>query len=324
VGSGLEDAVLALSLLLASRIFAGVCGANVNVAQAYIADITPAEKRSQRMGLIGMAFGLGFILGPALGGLGLKWFGHSGPGWLAAGLCAANFLLALAILPESWRPGQVRAEARPGFEQWKAVLGREKVGVLIMVFFLATFGFACFETTLGLLASRSFGLDPDRPHDAARIGYLYAFCGVIGAVIQGGAIGHLVRRFGETKIIGLSLVLFALGLMPLAGAGTWPVFLVLLGFVSVGTSLTRPPLFGLVSNLTPAHEQGVTLGVAQSAGSLARIVGPVFATTVFVRYPALLYWICGVISLFAACLVWKRFHTALGPPTGCGLRSTPQ
>src|SRR5437016_7980188 len=94
----------ALWLLLGSRLFAGICGANITVAQAYIADITPAAERSKRMGLIGMAFGLGFIFGPALGGISIHFFGAQGPGWMAAAFCAANFVLTLLILPESWKP----------------------------------------------------------------------------------------------------------------------------------------------------------------------------------------------------------------------------
>src|SRR6266436_8735401 len=103
VGSGLAGHT-ALFVLLASRAFAGICGANITVAQAYIADVTPPSERSKKMGLIGMAFGLGFIFGPALGGVSWKLFGLQGPGWVAMGLCAANFILALAILPESWQP----------------------------------------------------------------------------------------------------------------------------------------------------------------------------------------------------------------------------
>src|SRR5258706_10229163 len=104
LGSGLEGHI-ALMVVLGSRVLAGICGANITVAQAYIADITPPENRSKRMGLIGMAFGLGFIFGPALGGLGLKLGNLSTPGWIASAFCGANFLFAFARLPESWKPG---------------------------------------------------------------------------------------------------------------------------------------------------------------------------------------------------------------------------
>src|SRR5207245_8005756 len=160
LGSGLNGQV-ALAVLLVSRMFAGICGANITVAQAYIADITPAEERSRRMGLIGMAFGLGFIFGPALSSISLSGFtiplfhirfngfGLQGPGWVAACLCAANFLFACSRLPESWRPNSEHVKPRPRINQWLHTLNQPKVGLLIGLFFLATFCFTCFETTLG-------------------------------------------------------------------------------------------------------------------------------------------------------------------------------
>src|SRR6266550_638050 len=126
MGSGMSGQA-GLILLFASRVFAGVCGANITVAQAYIADVTPPEQRSRKMGLIGMAFGLGFIFGPAIGGFSLNQFGNTGPGWVAASLCAANFLLAFLILPESRLPGSAQATPRPHIEQWTHTLAQPKV-----------------------------------------------------------------------------------------------------------------------------------------------------------------------------------------------------
>src|SRR5947208_5896023 len=169
LGSGLNGQ-LALAVLLLSRMFAGICGANITVAQAYIADITPVEERSKRMGLIGMAFGLGFIFGPALSSLSLSGFtvpfldirfsgfGLQGPGWVAAGLCAVNFLFALSKLPESWRPSSEHVKPRPRFAQWLHTLGQPELGLLNGLFFLTTFCFTCFDTTSGLLVSENFNL----------------------------------------------------------------------------------------------------------------------------------------------------------------------
>ena len=199
LASGLEGNA-ALWTLLASRIFAGICGANISVAQAYIADITPPEDRSRRMGLIGMAFGLGFILGPALGALSLSGFGRTGPGWVAAAMCFGNFLLTCAILPESRQPSSEHAPERPRLSLWSHTLGRPQVGLLVWLFFLATFAFTCFETTLGLLVSQTFKLDARKPEDAKAIGYLFAYCGLIGALVQGGAIGRAVKKLGEPKL----------------------------------------------------------------------------------------------------------------------------
>jgi MFS transporter, DHA1 family, tetracycline resistance protein len=310
VGSGLAGQT-ALLVLLASRIFAGICGANITVAQAYIADITPAAERSKKMGLIGMAFGLGFIFGPALGGISIHTLGVQGPGWVAMGLCAANFILALTILPESWKPTSDHVPTRPRLAQWMHTFDHPKVGLLVVVFFLATFCFTCFETTLGLLVGMNFHLDVNRDQDAKVIGYLFAFCGIIGAVVQGGAIGRMVKRSGEARLIANSMFMVAISMAPMpfihgSGAGPWTLLLLTLAVLSIGSSLTRPPVFGLISILTPAHEQGATIGLAQSAGSLARIVGPIFAATLLEHHAALPYLICSGISLVTGFLVVQR------------------
>ncbi|HTX22865.1 MAG TPA: MFS transporter [Candidatus Aquilonibacter sp.] len=320
IGSGFQNHTAALWALLISRVFAGVCGANITVAQAYIADITPPEKRSKRMGLIGMAFGLGFILGPAISGIALKFFGVTGPGWAAAVLCAANFILAFSILAESLQPSSGHANRRPHLKQWGHTLSHPKIGVLILIFFLATFAFSCFETTLPLLVNDDFnlGLTVDLTKPAMTVVSLFVFCGLIAAFVQGGAIGRLVKMFGEPKLIALSLVLtgISLALLPfIKGEGQlkwlavlrladhpWIEMLLALALLSVGTSLTRPPVFGLLSNLTPANEQGATIGVAQGVGSLARILGPLFALELYGVHPTLPYVICGAISIVAGAL----------------------
>jgi len=324
IGSGLENHTAALWALFVSRVFAGACGGNITVAQAYIADITPPEHRSKRMGLIGMAFGLGFIFGPAISGVALKLFGATGPGWAAAILCAANFILAFAILAESLKPDSGHASNRPRLQQWGHTLAQPKIGSLILIFFLATFAFSCFESTLPLLVSDNFnlGITVDETKPATTVISLFVFCGIIGAFIQGGAIGRLVKMFGEPKLIALSLFLtgISLALLPFVkGEGQlkwlavlrfadlpWIKMLLVLALLAVGTSLTRPPVFGLLSNLTPANEQGATIGVAQSAGALARIFGPLFAATLYLHVPMLPYVICGVISILAGILAAAR------------------
>ena len=301
-----------LLVLFASRIFAGICGANITVAQAYIADVTPPEERSRKMGLIGMAFGLGFIFGPVLSGVGMKLFGITGPGWIAASLCGANFFFALARLPESWRPTSEHVAQRPRFTQWVHTFRLPRIGLLIVVFFLATFCFTCFETTLGLLVSQNFNLKFQNVKGVfifdEKVVYLYAYCGVVGAIVQGGAIGRAVKRLGEPLLISLSLVLVGLSMAPMPFARNWMQLLFVLAVLAIGSSLTRPPVFGLISILTPAHEQGATIGIAQGAGSLARIIGPVFASTLFDRHPALPYLICAALSFMTAIVAWQYLH----------------
>ena len=326
-GCGLENHATVLAVLLISRMFAGICGANITVAQAYIADISKPEERSRRMGLIGMAFGLGFIFGPAIGAISLKWFGMTGPGWVAAGLCAVNFLLALFILPESWQPTSEHVPARPRLTQWSEILRRPVVGLLVVVLFLATFCFACFEVTLGLLVMKNFHLDLEHnTHAQATVGYLFAFCGIIGAVVQGGMIGRLVKRFGEGRLIAVSLFLTGLAMLPLpfpastaafsfgglfhSGGTPWLALLGLLAVLSIGSALTRPPLFGLLSNLTSSSEQGVTIGVAQSLASLARIIGPIFAASLFDQHPLIPYAICAAILFLTAIVSWPQLAKA--------------
>lgn len=317
VGSG-QTGLTALVLLFVSRAFAGLCGANITVAQAYIADITPPEERSKKMGLVGMAFGLGFIFGPALGGLGLKFGGVTAPGWIAAALCGVNFLFAFARLPESWHPGVNAVAQRPRWEQVKHTLQRPGIGLLVLVFFLATFSFACFETTLGLLVSLNFGLKFETIKGVVhtfddKVMYLYTFCGLVGALVQGGPLGRAVKKFGEPTLIALSLGLVAVSLGVLPFIKTWPLLLGALAMLAVGSSLTRPPVFGLLSQLAPADEQGATLGVAQSAGSLARIFGPIFAATLFDGHPSWPYLACAGVSLAAGLLAWGKLHRAVQP-----------
>ncbi len=336
VSSGMEHHSAAIWLMVLSRVLAGIMGGNITVAQAYIADITPPQDRSRKMGLIGMAFGLGFIFGPILGGVSLRFLGNTGPGWCAAVLCALNFILAWFILGESRKPSSEHVPPRPHVEEWLHTLARPKAGLLVIVFFLATFCFSCFESTLPLVVSDNFRLDIERDATSATtVVYLFAYCGIIGAIVQGGAIGRLVKIMGEPKLIALSLVLTAVsfavlpfvkgsarlswGVLVQAQGFPWVVMLLALGLLSVGTALTRPPLFGLLSNLTAAHEQGATIGVAQGAGSLARILGPVFATTLLEYSPPLPYLICGAILLGTTGVVVRKLLT----PPESALRPQP-
>ncbi len=333
LGSGIQNHAVALGVMLASRLFAGACGGNITVAQAYVADISKPEERSKRMGLIGMAFGLGFIFGPIIGGVSLSgitlggaWgipkmvfngFGLTGPGWAAVALCTLNFIFAWFVLVESWKPESTPTARRPRLLQWQHTLGQPKIGMLVAIFFLATFAFSCFESTLALLVNDDFnlGIETNLAAPTTTVVSLFVFCGLISAMVQGGMIGRLVKKFGEPKLIAASLIMTGVSLVMLPlikGNGAlswlavlhlanwpWTGLLLVLVLLSFGSSLSRAPVFGLLSNLTPANEQGATIGVAQSAGSLARIVGPIFAATLYGHIPMLPYVICGGISIVA-------------------------
>ncbi|HEY1718652.1 MAG TPA: MFS transporter [Verrucomicrobiae bacterium] len=295
--------------ILASRIFAGICGANLSVASAYIADISPPEKRSARMGLIGMAFGLGFILGPALGAFSIEIF-HSkeAAGWVAACFCAGNFILGWFILGESRRPNSEHVAARPKLNQWAHTLAQPKLGLLVCVFFFATFCFTCFESTFPLIAKDIFAkYIPFFSGEKylRHVGYLFTYAGLWAAAVQG-VIGKLVKKFGEPKLIFISLIVFAVGLAGLPFANNLPEILIVLALLAIGSGLNRPPVFGMISLSSSPHEQGANLGVAQSFGSLARILGPIFAGVLFFVKPSLPYLICGGIALLTA-LFARRF-----------------
>ncbi|HEX4263267.1 MAG TPA: MFS transporter [Verrucomicrobiae bacterium] len=340
LASGLPNRGAALTLIILSRILAGICGGNIAVAQAYVADITPPEKRSKMMGIIGMAIGLGFVFGPGIGAFSLSTIGLPGPGWIAAILSGCNFILAFFILAESRKPGSDQAKSRPHLDQWIHTLTKPKVGMLVIVFFLATFCFSCFEVTLSLLVSDNFHLEVVSAGKTA--GYLIVFVGLMGALFQGGATGRLVKKFGEPKLILMSMILTGLAMMVVPfiqgpsilswsvlfhpEGWPWVKLIIALCVLAIGSNLARPPIFGMISNLTPPQEQGATIGVAQGAGSLARILGPIFATgfylvralphwmaaplesigNVIYRPGVLPYVACGVIAILTGILAIQR------------------
>ena len=322
IGSCLSGNV-ALAVLFASRLFAGICGANITVAQAYIADITPPEKRSAKMGLVGMAFGLGFILGPVLGAISSKYFGLVGPGCTAALLCALNFIWTFVRLAESWKPAAHWITRRTPVEQWMHTLTAPPLNLLIAIFFLATFCFTCFEVTIGWLVMANFGIDTQK--SLGTVSLLIAYCGTIGAAVQGGAIGRLVKKMGEPRLIAMSLLFVSVGIAVLPFLKSWTTLLLGLAVFSIGSSLTRPPVFGMISMLTPAHEQGSTMGVAQGVGSLARIAGPLFAGSLFhitVFNAPFPYLVCAALSLVISFVALQYLtHVTPVPPAN---PQTPQ
>ncbi len=314
------DVLTGLSLLLVSRVFAGFCGANTTVASAYIADITPPDKRSKGMAMIGVAFGLGFILGPALGALTAGYWGPSAPGWVAAGLCGSNFVLAYFILGESRKPAQVEPEHRPRWEEWLLTVRRPRLALLVGIFFLANFCLATFESTLPLF------LGVKMLYGEKEIGWVFAFCGLVTLLVQGGVIGRVVKRFGEPRVIsgGLVLVAGSLALLPfLPGLA---LLLVALGVFSVGAAFNRAPMLGLISLQAHTDEQGAVLGTAQSAGTLARIIGPPFATALYGVYFPLPYTICAAVAVIGLVLtaVWRRrFQTNSTGPAATAASPAP-
>jgi len=265
-------------VLLLSRIVGGVMGATIPVAQAYVADRSPKEGRAKAMGLIGAAFGIGFIIGPAIGGFMSRW-GYALPGFVAAGLSLLAALVAIAFLPESLpverrvKPdGSSRTSGvRAAGEQLRVLartLGDDRFRGPIGATLLANTGIAAYTTIFPLLLDNPIGMS------AAEAGAFFAFAGVVSAVTQGGLVGPVVQRLGErrTAISGTAVVVLALIVLPWA-PGTNGI-LASLALLGVGWGLFNPSLLGILSSRADDADQGSVLGVNQSASALARVVGP--------------------------------------------------
>ena len=281
IGTGIGFLVLGfaqtLPMLFAGRILDGITGGNISTAQAYVADVTTKENRATGMGLIGAAFGFGFIFGPAIGGI-LSHWGIQVPFLFAAGLCFANALLLYFTLPETvtaQHPAQNRAARGRGLGQLFASLKQPRLGFVLTIYFLFVVAFSIMTTSFSLYTMFRFG------YDARHTGYLFAYVGIIAVIIQGGLIGRLVKRFGELPLIIVGALCFAISLfaVPFVGpaAGGLGALLIGGGVFSMGNSLATPALTSLASKSAEADEQGTILGVTQSVASMARAIGPFLA-----------------------------------------------
>ena len=268
-----------LWVLFASRIIAGAGGANIGTAQAYIADTTTSEERAKGMGLIGAAFGMGFILGPPLSGIlstvGLHHGMHGNllPGLVAGSLSFSALMLAFFVLGESKRPdATVRGGLPPQFDRrvW-AELGHQRLLALIMLtLFLMLLAVAGMETSVTLHARDRFHF---RQID---LSYFFLFMGVIVAIIQGGLIGRLAKAVGEKTLVTIGTASYTLGLALVPDVWRVPVLYLVAFFISIGTGLCYPSLTSMVTKASPPNEHGSMLGIAAGVGSLARFIGPIF------------------------------------------------
>ncbi len=271
-GSALSYVVFALAgsfeVLLLSRLLDGGSGATVNVAQAYLADESPAEARARAMGKVGAAVGMGFIVGPLLGGITASQ-GAAAVGWVAAAITFANLVVAWRILPESARREHHDPIA-------PLVINPSRIAVPLGVLFLATLAFSVMYVVFPLWGEQTLGAS------RSTVGYWFALIGFVTAVVQGGFLGRTVTWLGEHGSARLGTALLAVGLLavPYAGLRGGAALYVVLAVLGAGYGLAGPAMLGLVSRLTGAARQGRILGVAQSATSLARIVGPVVAGVV--------------------------------------------
>jgi multidrug resistance protein len=297
-----------LTALFAARIFAGIAGANIPTAQAVIADITTPENRAKGMGLVGAAFGLGFIFGPAIGGY-LSRFGYATPAFFASALSLANFAAAWFLLPETLKPEHRAIERVGRLDALRAALSRPHLPLLLLIGFLVVAAFSGYENTFALFAEARYGFG------AESIGYVFAFVGVILVIVQGFLVGRTVKALGEHHIVPVSLAIVAIGLLMIPGTSSVAAMLAANGVLAVGMGFNNPALLALISKHSAAEDQGGVLGLTQSLNSLARIVGPMWAGFSFDRFGvASPYWssaaVMAVASGLALMALWRsRFVT---------------
>lgn len=297
--------------LLISRTCAGIFAANISAAQAYIADITPLNERARGMGLIGAAFGIGFTLGPPVGGVMSKLYGLGAPGLLAAAICGINLLFAYFVLAESYPeekrvPGAIarRTISPLNAEGFEIARYHPYLMGLLAAFFLWTFAFSNVEVTVSLFLQQRLDLVTQEAAYVSGIGFMIV--SLLAAFIQGGLIRRLVQKFGEWKLLLLGMACNAIGfsLFPLFSSIT--AYVVLCVPLALGMGLTSPCLSALVSKSVDGSKQGSVLGLSQGLGSLARALGPFFALLIFSINNAYPFALAALLSIFVLLVLQYR------------------
>jgi DHA1 family tetracycline resistance protein-like MFS transporter len=298
VATGLAEE---LWILFAARILAGVFAANISTATAYITDITPPEQRAKGMGIVGAGYGLGFIFGPALGGI-LSVHGYSLPILAAAGLGFFNLIFAFFFLDEPLKKNAFEKKFR--LAGISTALAHSATAIPIGLFFFSTLAFTQLEVVFGLFVLEKFHFGP---RDA---GWLLAGMGLVSAFLQGGLIGRLAKKYGEKNLLIAGFFFFSISLVASSFSPNVGYFTVCLLGIAIGSGLVNPSLSSLASKAAPETERGLIMGMYQSAGSFARIVGPPVAGFIFDRWnPSSPLFISGLlmsIGFFGALVGKKR------------------
>jgi DHA1 family tetracycline resistance protein-like MFS transporter len=265
--------------MILTRTFGGIVSANISTAFAYVADVTTPENRSKGMGLIGAAFGLGFVAGPAIGGI-LSQYGRGYPCYLAAALGIVNIVWALTRLEESLPPERRGARRESRLVVLRELFADRNMAVLLVLMFLATFAFAHMEQSLALYLGLSTAKG-GRGFTEREVGYAFGVIGVVSVFVQGGLIRPLSKAFVERSLTLAGWVFLALGLTGIGwfGWASQPLAMVALSgvLVALGQGIANPSLSALVSKGAPPEAQGRAFGASQSMASLARVVGPMSA-----------------------------------------------
>jgi len=292
--------------LIVSRSIAGMFGGNIAVASAYVADVTDESERSKGMGMIGAAFGLGFVFGPAIGGL-LISYGAHWPSVVAGSLAFINFLGVLKFVPEPLSDSSRRAANRRTWA-WKDLrenLARVEIVVPVLMFFFFTFAFVQLEVTFGLFVTSEFG------YSERASGLLLAMVGIMMAIVQGGLLGRMSKIFGDERLVWIGSFILGLGLIILSAAVfSWMIYVALM-VLALGYSLANPCLQAVISKSAGAERRGSVMGIYQSGGGLARILAPIAAGVFYhvnSRYPMKLgaLIVIGAAALWTVQLMWGQ------------------
>ena len=264
------------AFLLLARFIGGLGASNIGSAQAVVSDTTPPERRAHGMGLIGAAIGLGFVIGPAIGGI-LAPLGSTLPFWVALAVALVNAALVFGFLPETRKREVAATEHRESllFAGWRYVLRSGALARLIAVYLLFTIAFTAMEALFPLFTQKAFGWG------AMQNGYIFTYVGFIIVIMQGGLVGQLVKRFGEKSLAIAGMIMLAAGLILLTWSTSLALLLIALAILSAGDGAIATTLSTLLSFVSPKDAQGETLGLAQGMGGLGRILGPLAAGLIF-------------------------------------------
>ncbi|MEY2962973.1 MAG: hypothetical protein RL754_234 [Bacteroidota bacterium] len=291
-----------LWLLFATRMLKGFGAANLSVAQAYISDVVPLEKRTQSFGIIGAAFGLGFIFGPSIGGVLHEYYGIQGVGYFAAALGMVNLVSAYFFLDETIKEKSTEVILFPNpFADIARFIKIPEARDLFTINFVYVLGFSMMQITSTLLWAEHFGLSE------SQIGYVFAYIGLLAVIIQGGLLGPIQRITGEGNLVVVGTFLVAIGLfsMPFVPRDMFWLELGSMTALSLGNALLTPTVGSLLSSVAPDGAEGKILGTNQSVGSLARVVGPAvggLAYGIYFTYP---YIMAGSITLVVTFLAFR-------------------
>lgn len=264
-------------ILFLSRLIAGFGGSNIGVAQAYIADITEKSDRAKGMGMIGAAFGLGFMFGPLIGGV-ISGYGYEYAGFLSAGFSFLAIIFSFFFLPESLKKSGDEPKRKLqlfNFQEVRNILRLPVVGLLILLFFIIIFSIANIYGTFALLGYKAYHFS-DKQN-----GLLFGISGLVGAIIQ----GYAIRKI-STKITDRNLVLYG-GLFMMFGLAFLPYgnsffdAAIIVSVLSIGTGILQPTILSMISKYSPDNQQGEILGVNQSLSALGRVFGPLWGGFAF-------------------------------------------